>query len=54
MLLVAERNGEVIGYVYASVEGFINLPVVGRYLVPAVRSGEGTPPTAGGVGGHRS
>jgi lysyl-tRNA synthetase, class II len=27
-----------VGLLYASVEGFLNLPVVGRYLVPAVRS----------------
>jgi lysyl-tRNA synthetase class 2 len=27
-----------VGLLYASVEGFLNLPLVGRYLVPAVRS----------------
>jgi lysylphosphatidylglycerol synthetase-like protein (DUF2156 family) len=27
-----------VGILYASVEGFLNLPVVGRYLVPQVRS----------------
>jgi lysyl-tRNA synthetase, class II len=30
-----------VGVLYASVEGFLNVPVVGKYLVPAVRSGEG-------------
>jgi lysylphosphatidylglycerol synthetase-like protein (DUF2156 family) len=30
-----------VGLLYASVEGFLNLPVVGRYLVPRVRSDEG-------------
>jgi lysyl-tRNA synthetase, class II len=30
-----------VGLLYASVEGFLNLPVVGRYLVPQVRSDEG-------------
>jgi lysylphosphatidylglycerol synthetase-like protein (DUF2156 family) len=27
-----------VGVLYASVEGFLNLPVVGRYLVPRVRA----------------
>ncbi|MDX6698728.1 MAG: lysyl-tRNA synthetase, class [Solirubrobacteraceae bacterium] len=27
-----------VGLLYASVEGFVNLPVIGRYLVPQVRS----------------
>jgi lysyl-tRNA synthetase, class II len=27
-----------VGLLYASVEGFLNLPLVGRYMVPAVRS----------------
>ena len=26
-----------VGLLYASVEGFLNVPVVGRYLVPPVR-----------------
>lgn len=30
-----------VGVLYASAEGFINLPVVGRYLVPAGRDEEG-------------
>ena len=28
-----------VGILYASVEGFLNLPVIGRYLVPPVRAG---------------
>jgi lysyl-tRNA synthetase len=39
-----------VGLLYASVEGFINLPVIGRYLVPAVRSGEGRRATGDGDG----
>ena len=27
-----------VGLLYASVEGFLDVPVVGRYLVPRVRS----------------
>lgn len=27
-----------VGLLYASVEGFLDLPVVGRYLVPPVRA----------------
>jgi lysyl-tRNA synthetase, class II len=27
-----------VSLMYASVEGFVKLPIVGRYLVPAVRS----------------
>src|SRR5256885_11295876 len=27
-----------VGLLYASVEGFLNLPLVGRYLVPSVRA----------------
>ena len=27
-----------VGILYASVEGFLSVPVVGRYLVPSVRS----------------
>jgi lysyl-tRNA synthetase, class II len=35
-----------VGLLYASVEGFLTLPVVGRYLVPTVRStSDGGPPT---------
>jgi lysyl-tRNA synthetase class 2 len=30
-----------VGLLYASVEGFLNVPVVGRYLVPQVRSEQG-------------
>ena len=30
-----------VGILYASVEGFLNVPVVGRYLVPQVRSEQG-------------
>ena len=30
-----------VGVLYASVEGFLNLPVVGRYLVPTVRAERG-------------
>ena len=30
-----------VGMLYASVEGFLNVPVVGRYLVPQVRSEQG-------------
>jgi lysylphosphatidylglycerol synthetase-like protein (DUF2156 family) len=36
-----------VGVLYASVEGFLTVPVVGKYLVPAVRSADGT----GGDGG---
>jgi len=42
-----------VGVLYASVEGFLNLPVVGRYLVPYVRSYGGrrdaAAPTASGA-----
>jgi lysylphosphatidylglycerol synthetase-like protein (DUF2156 family) len=38
-----------VGLLYASVEGFLTLPVVGRYLVPTVRStSDGGPPPASG------
>jgi lysyl-tRNA synthetase, class II len=30
-----------VGILYASVEGFLNLPVIGKYLVPQVRSEQG-------------
>ncbi len=30
-----------VGILYASVEGFLNVPVIGRYLVPQVRSEQG-------------
>ena len=35
-----------VGLLYASVQGFLSLPLVGRYLVPTIRStpdGDGSP-----------
>lgn len=31
-----------VGVLYAAAEGFLNVPVVGKYLVPSVRSAEGS------------
>jgi lysylphosphatidylglycerol synthetase-like protein (DUF2156 family) len=39
-----------VGVLYASVEGFLNLPVVGRYLVPTVRAERGVRPARRGRG----
>jgi hypothetical protein len=34
-----------VGLLYASVEGFIKLPVIGKHLVPPLRSERGEPET---------
>jgi lysyl-tRNA synthetase class 2 len=41
--IVVEDPGAMpkVGLLYASVEGFVNLPVVGKYLVPRVSDGGG-------------